>query len=216
MLCYTAICGQSFQDPFDQGGNFPTLKYEDKTYEGVYGSPFFNEEWVEGEVITIDGKIYKNVLLKYDSYQDELVYNDGIGSPVYVFKEKIREFTLKFPDSADVRFVKHRFNQDFRYYHVIYDGSYLVLEEMKTSFIKVNQEGGYMETKKYDEFRTYSNFYYMEKDSNAFFKLKPKPNQVSKIFSDKNDKIKDYISVNELDCKSTMDLNQIFSYYDGL
>ncbi|NDA63914.1 MAG: hypothetical protein EBX50_18090, partial [Chitinophagia bacterium] len=66
--------------------NFSLEKYSE-----IKGSPFMIDKWIEGSVITPKG-IYQKLLLKYNAYDNLLVFNNNEES--FEFQETILGFSL--------------------------------------------------------------------------------------------------------------------------
>ena len=61
------IEGQENLNLLGSGSNGSMVRTFDDRYEGVRGSPFFIEEWAEGEIRGSNGKIYTDLQLKYNA-----------------------------------------------------------------------------------------------------------------------------------------------------
>ena len=74
-------------------------------YATYQGSPFFNDSFLSGKIELTDGTIIGALLLKYSSYQDELIYyNSDITTQIMIDKKSLRGFSL-----TDEAGVEHRF-----------------------------------------------------------------------------------------------------------
>jgi len=84
-----------------------------KSYREIQGSPYFNEEFSDGRIVTKDDK---SVFLKlrYNIYSDEIEFlnNDkiySIAKPVYIKEFCIGEQKIRFSTYLDGKFVKNGF-----------------------------------------------------------------------------------------------------------
>lgn len=69
-----------------------TSRYFDaQKYTGILGSPFLFKDWIKGTVVTSKG-IYQNVELKYDAYENTLLFNKENKS--FEFEDDVKEFIL--------------------------------------------------------------------------------------------------------------------------
>lgn len=69
-----------------------TSRYFDgQKYTGILGTPFLFKEWIKGSVVTPKG-IYQNLELKYDAYENMLLFNKEEKS--YGFEDEVKEFVL--------------------------------------------------------------------------------------------------------------------------
>lgn len=196
-------------------GNTGVVRTFDHRYEGVKGSPFFVDQWITGTVYLENGKIYKNVPLKYDVYQNELLAKTR-GQAIYITRDIINNFVLK-PDSLSyqIKFTKvtpenkvKRIDPE-QFLQVLYEGDLTLLELKNKVFIKANYQGAYSANQPFDEFKDTSKFYYLDQDGNLN-KLKTSIGGVAKIFGDKKKQVKDFIFEQELNPKNKTDLIKIF------
>jgi hypothetical protein len=192
----------------------------DNRYEGVKGSPFFNDEWLDGSIEFEDGKVAEDVKLKYNIYEDELILlQPNVGS-IYLDREKIGSFTLNYPEKfGHELFIKymHPVKTDLtQYYRVVFAGKVNLLEHTKIVYEKANFQGGYSNDKKYDEFKQYPS-YYSQSDTSPFpMKVKTTTSAIIRIFPDHQDQIKEFIKSNILDFRKPEDIVKVFRYYEEL
>jgi hypothetical protein len=65
-------------------------------YNNVKGDQFlFSKEYLQGS-LTIDGKLYNNLSISYDIYNDEIITPSNNGSILQLNKEMVDSFTLVF------------------------------------------------------------------------------------------------------------------------
>lgn len=79
-----------------------------KKYSDVEGSPYLYNDWKAGTITDKDGKIYSNVLLKYDAYKDVLEINQD-GSILQLNTQQYPIFSLSFADGSNNKVIKHLF-----------------------------------------------------------------------------------------------------------
>lgn len=227
VLCFTAECqdiiGNDAQENLFKIGSsdasFGVVRKFDNRYEGVQGSPFYSEEWVEGSIVTEKNRQIDNVQLKYHVFEDELIINKNSGQ-FYLPKKQIKSFILKEKEQMEnVHFTKlhHPKNHnEYQYYKIIWKGTISLFEHSKVVFEKANFEGGYSNDKRYDEFKKYPVLYYVIGDGTVPVKLKTTANGFSKIFPDHNDEVKKFISTNGYSCKNEQELIAILNYYEKI
>jgi len=190
----------------------------DNRYEGVKGSPFYLEQWSDGTIEFESGRVAESVKLKYNIYEDELLIQDPNSGAIYIDKNNVKSFTLMSSNSRSNVFKRwpHPKKKDSDiYYRILFHGELILLENTKVIFEKANYEGGYSNDKKYDEFKKYTSFYYIDQTLNPEKpqKLKTSANGISKIFPRHQKQVKQYINQNLLDCRKKEDLIKVFEYY---
>lgn len=188
----------------------------DNRYEGVKGSPFYFDSWTRGNIKIVNGQHMENLQLKYNVYEDELIVNKPKVGAIYLQKEMIQSFSLiDTKTNMEVTFVKYmnpKKETKSKYYRLIFEGSLVLIEDIKIVFEKADFQGGYSQDKRFDEFKKYPIFYYYNDSDGYPKKLKTSPSGVSKIFLNHSSEIKKYIAGQNLNCKNENDLKKIFKY----
>lgn len=199
--------------------SFGIVRKFDNRYTGVQGTPFYMETWSKGSLVINNGKQLSNVKIKYDAYQDELIILTSSGE-YFVPKKQVKSFTLKSKDdTANINFTKFghpKKKGEYQFYRVVYSGKIKLLEQSNVIFEKANFEGAYSNDKRYDEFKKYFAFYYVDENSSVPVKLKTTLNSLIKIFPKHKDQIKSFIKANDYSCKSEKDLISILKFYQEI
>lgn len=74
---------------------------------GYTGTPFYADEWLRGEIITPDGQLIRNKLLRYDGFSDLLVwFREEDSLWVQLDPDFIQSFSLFRSDGKVARFQK--------------------------------------------------------------------------------------------------------------
>ena len=90
-----------------QGDKFKRTAVQDITgnafihyYSRFNGTPFYNQDWLPGDVTMKSGDVYKGLPLRYDAFRDELVYfNEVNNNAIIIDKNSIVGFTLNHKNS---------------------------------------------------------------------------------------------------------------------
>lgn len=190
-----------------------------QNYFEVNGSPYFYEKWVKGSVTFTNGKIVKDIALKYDQVKDELLFV-GKDNQEYYFNDPVKEFTLI--GEKNNRPVVFLFRNGFSavknlnvksYYEVITDGE---LKLMKKNIKTLS------ETKEYNSATTIKsineNFNYYLAKPNLIFQLKKDDMSVlaKALDEQKSSLILEYAKKNKLSPKKEEDLIKVMSYYNSI
>ena len=77
------------------------------------GSEYLTDNWCNGTVLLKNGDQYENLILKLNTYHDELIeYNERVGGTIMLDKSAISEFILNLKMGIPNNFVKY-FMTDF-------------------------------------------------------------------------------------------------------
>jgi hypothetical protein len=177
-------------------------------------SPLIPDNHQANASIVINGKKFDNILLKYDTYKDLLVYYDptnlvnSVICPIIVNRHIFDEFSLVV-SSGNLRFkfLKIPDNEILRsgYYEIVYDGeSKFFIKHLSNKFIKEGRD-------KYD----YKTIRYLMSDA-GYFKIKGK-RSLLKAFPGHSAEVKKYIKTSGISVRnaSKNEILNILNFYDN-
>lgn len=72
----------------------------------VVGSPLFAENWASGTVTFTNGRYITNAMLRFNVFNNELVYK--VGELVFTFLDQVQSFQLTLGDSTQPRTIRFR------------------------------------------------------------------------------------------------------------
>ena len=98
---------------------------------------------------------------------------------------------------------------------VIYDGKSKFILKYSKTFIRAFYKGAYAAGNKYDEY-TDDQQYYIMKGAKKPVKIKLDKKSVTKVLSDKDDKIKSYINKRKLALDNEDGIVELLKYYDSI
>ena len=140
---------QQMVDAVGNPNNLGSVQTFDERYEGVKGNPFLSDQWMRGEVHMMNGKVFNDLLIKYDAYQDEAVVKCRDGAKVVPDKNTIRSFLLdgaqREPKRQFVRIDYLKNDRKFPPNHfaeVLYQGKSTLLALYSKKLIAANYRGG--------------------------------------------------------------------------
>ncbi len=150
----------------------------------------FSKEYLQG-IVTIKGRTFNNVQLKYDIFKDELLTPIDSGRILQINKEMIDSFSLSF-QGRKYQFIKmkedtSKLSESF--YNVLYNGKTSLLLKYSKKIDKLSVEG------KYDKFYQISKIFIVLND-----KLYPMTGKgdLFKILPYEKSKIKDFMKTKKL------------------
>jgi hypothetical protein len=215
--------GNDAQQNLDNIGNISgdkgIVRIFDNRYEGVVGSPFYTEKWLEGTIVLENNRTIEDVKLKYNMYEDELIMLQPKTGSVYVDRDKVHSFILLNDAGETSLFKKYQHPgqpEQSQYFRALYQGKMSLWEHTKVIFEKANFQGGYSIDKKYDEFKQYPELFYISGNMSFPAKLKTGTQAFVKIFPDHQDQVREFIKHNMLDLRNQENLIVVFQFYNQL
>jgi hypothetical protein len=204
------------------GTNATTVRTYDNRYEGVKGTPFFNEEWAKAS-ITANNTLYENVDVKYNAHEGNVLYRNPEGNEYILEAHKIDQFILKDNKTKrDYTFKKFPVlaSKDpkllYGFAAVIYEGNNLQLVMVPVKIlVKANFKGPYTSGNKYDELQE-EQVYYLIGPKQTVNKIKLSKKSLLKALPDKQDQVVKYIASERLDVGSDAGWAKAMAYYETL
>ncbi|MBC3540341.1 hypothetical protein ACFSC6_12805 [Rufibacter sediminis] len=174
-------------------------------YINVEGSPYLLEEWSKGTLTLADGTAYKDIVLKYEMVEGLVLFRNKQGI-VLEPMQPVTEFTIYSPPNASIQQTRSfvsgaAFDANTAgnvFYEVLATGPVGLL---KRNFKVIREEKAYSSasiTKKIAEITTY----HLRK-GNDLIKIKNEEKSVLAALSNQKDKLKAYLSANNLNLKKT-------------
>lgn len=191
------------------------ILYNGKVWRNLYfkiieDQFFLSNDYITGS-ITIAGKTYNNLEIRYDIYNDEILTPTNLGSVIQVNKEMVDSFSLNFMNNSLI-FINQKedtlkgFNG---YVNLLYKGK-------SELYVKYRKEIKLLAVdKKYDKFSQIHRIY-LVKDGTAY--------QVTgrqyllKLFGEDKQLVKDYIKKNRLVLSKNIPESfvPVIQFYDNL
>ena len=192
-------------------------------YEGTKGSPFWSDEWTDGEVRMDNGKVFDHLRIKYDLYQDEITVKRRDGAEVIPDKNTVASFRLDATQSEDARrFVRVDYLKNYQKFphnhfaEVLYEGEATLLVVRQKKLIRADYRGAYHANRPYDTFGKVMTQYYWIDPKGRAHELKSNRKSVVRLFRDKKQLVSTFMEENTIDLDNAHDLVQLVQYYDQL
>lgn len=202
-------------------GNYMTSSF-DSRYEGLKGSPFFISEWIKGEMTFADGRVFKEVPLKYNAYSKELVMKRPSGDSLIVFPYQVSSFVINDPiTKANFEFKRYPTAQtpkyDMReiYFLTLYTGKTSLVKLINKTLKKADYKDPYSNNVRYDTFED-ANEYYLLKADGSMVKIKKSKKSVLDALSDKEAALKALLEQEKIDIKTERDLVVAVAKYNAI
>ncbi len=182
-------------------------------YSQIQGTPFLNDKWTKGSVLTPRG-IYQNLDLKLDAYSSTLYFNRD--EKLFEFEDHITGFVL-MPQPADSS-TYLRFRKGLQASGLKPEQWVQILSEGKTSLFKLESKlvsdmnqinQGVVQT-----FTNSTRYYVMKAGELKMVKFNK--SDILDVFADKKDQVQAYINQQSLGFKRESDVIRMFNYYNAL
>jgi hypothetical protein len=218
----TQVQGQQLteQDLQDfSAGKFIITTSPDALYEGVKGTPYFNEKWQPGDVAFSDGTEIIQISIRYNIYKDELEFKNSTSGQTFIIDRNMVE-GFRFSGAGDtVNFkyfsLKPDKKEEKSCVQVLYDSRTMLLLKHKKQFVKADYQGAYAAGNKYDEYLN-DNDYFLVKTDGSIQKMKPNKRSVMSALTNSQSELKEYALKNQIDFSDPDDVIRMLRFYDNI
>lgn len=186
----------------------------ERAYSDVSGTVFLFDDWLKGTVEQGNKISYKDVDLKYNTYNDELFFKNPKDGSMLSFVIPVTAFSLAV--NGKIEIYRNGFPEidNFNtksYYQVIFDGGIKLLFKSYKTLIQVKPYNSTTTEKKFID-----NSVYYVLNGNVMTKFKPSRKDFLEIFNSKSNEIDTYIKKEKIDFKQQEDLKKVFVFYSTL
>lgn len=178
----------------------------------VEGTPYFNDEWMKGSIITREGRQYAGVLLKLDLYDNEVHFQDAKGTEMIAVTPLQKIVLFDTTAQRVLNFV---------------EGSYISTDKQLTGWYQLLTEGNVSlfkllkkqirESKPYGsatiEQSVYTSTHYFILTNGSFTEIK-KIKDLPALLPGKNEQVTQFVK--NLSGKHDEDFIQAVTFYNGL
>lgn len=179
------------------------------------GSPFFNDEFIEGS-ITLQNEQTTNVLpLRYNAYENTLQFQRN--NNLYAMdSQTIKEFELYLEDGL-IRFVKgynaRRLAED-EFVALLSDGEAKFMVKYSVNFH--GNVSGYSQATQVEEYVLAKNFYVKFGDNDVGRIRSLNERRVMRTFPSHREELEEYASQNNIQFDNVQHVARLFNYYNSL
>ncbi len=188
-----------------------------RSYAEIKGNPYLTDSWVKGIVKQSNGQVYKDIDLKYDQLEEQLIFKTSNGAELG-FAVPIVEFKLSYEENGTPvtkvfrnGFAPFRGSTDKTYYELLYDGTVKLLKKNIKQIESNRAYNSAVTTQKIVERTKY--FYAL---NNELVEFKKDTKFLADAFGGKSTAVQQYIKDNNLDLKKDEDLIKVFAYFSTL
>ena len=177
-------------------------------YTEIEGSPYLKDEWSRGNVkAKHNGKTYELAKMRYDTYKDELEYEENQKS--YRFSSEITEFTTTSGVFRN-KIPAYESLSGRNFYQVLYDGKVKLLKRTVTKIQTEKLYSSATTTKRFVK----DEFLYLFKDG-AITRLKKDKKALLEALSDKQADLEAFIKEQKIKFSKEEDFLRVLEKYEG-
>ena len=152
-------------------GNYETAKL---SYQAIKGSPYLNEEAIEGQLVLNDGSIMKNVPLRIDMYSGEVIATNPKGEEIALDGRYYKEVQIPF-EGQDLVFKKVNESNPDQFYQVLYEDGDMAFFKLRKVSLREGKDSGIAKT---DSRFTERTKYYIKHGDNLIAKVRLKKKDI--------------------------------------
>lgn len=206
----------------DMAGNpgSSVMRTYNYNYDGVKGTPYFLEEFVEAKIIFNSGKELQNVYANYDVHKDELMIMRKKGGEILILdREFVKGFQLLKIGDDEYRYsfqgeVAGKKLDGRNYIHVLHAGSFTLLHQPGKMFKKANLDPTpYSGGSNYDEFFD-KHAYMIVNDAGELEELKINRKVFLQLFPKIEGNIKQYWKENDVQSKDPESVRMLADFIE--
>ena len=197
-----------------RANNFQMVYTYNNIGSGTKGTPFFNEDWVVGDIYLQNGQSLEGLKLKLDLFKDELILSKN-NSEIYIPKSQVKGFKLQL-ESGDLTFVKSALAADVNIYmqYLVKGELYSLVKQRKITFVEARNDGAYKSANAYDEYLMTPKYYLMQGEEVE--KITGSANKFAKLIVGHTEETKTYIKEQNIDLNKEADLMILVQYINTL
>lgn len=179
----------------------------------IKGTPYLNDEFIEGDVVSTSNTKYVGIPLRYNCYSDQMEFKGEDGKPIAVENSIVKSVIIdgkEFIYSAYSNGNKiHR-----SYFEIIKAGDISLLKKYETRFNEAQPAKAYQDPVPAMFKETIPQYYFKQGKSEALKITKAK--EFLKMLPEHQDKMHKYLKENKLKMNNEDDLIKLFDHYNTL
>ena len=200
--------------------NYRFKKMTDGTYtrnnlkmSDIQGTPYLNEEFSPGKIITPEGAIYENIPLRYNGFSDDLEFQKG--EDTYNIDPKT---IVKRAEFGGVVFSCMKYDAGGKtqngLFEILTEGKATLLIKYSVKFLEKEVVKAFVDPKP-ARFEAPKKEYYITFDGTPAKLVTNKKNMLE-LFGNQKDEMESYISKNKLSIREDDALTKIVAHYNSL
>jgi len=190
-----------------------TLTRNNLKMSDIEGTPYLNEEFSPGMIITIEGKTYDTIPLRYNAYTDDLEFQKGEDTYNIDPKTIVRRAEFGGAVFGCMKYDSFGKTQN-GLFEILTEGKAILLIKYTIRFLEKEKVQAFVDPKP-ARFEASKKEYYISFDD-AVAKLITNKKNLLELFVDRKDEMESYISKNKLSIREDDDLTKIIAHFNSL
>ncbi len=180
--------------------------------KNIAGTPYLNDEFVKGSIVTTDSLMYRDIPLRYNIYTDEMEFADPGQQPRIIGNPR----NFLFFSIEGRTFTYFTFTENNRpeqgYFEVLNNGNCLVLIRRQVVFAQREEAKGYSDARP-ARFEKRPDQYYLKFDNKLPVEVRLRQRAILAAFDYRRHEIADFIKEKKISFRSVDDLVEVAGYY---
>jgi len=186
-------------------------------YKEIAGSPYLEKEMYQGDLILKNDKRIKNVMIRYNAYEDAVLYRIDANQMTMIDPPLINGFEYQKKDKI-IAYISISFLEGKpHFYEVIYmDRTTLVVQHRIKLKEKTNNAGSYGANDMQGSAFKQSDSYFLMNWTGNFLEVKLSKKSLLPALGSHQEELQTFIKNNQLKLKDYNDLVRLLKYFDSL
>ncbi len=188
--------------------------YSELTEKDIQGSPFLNQEFINGSVYTTTKFQYADIPLRYNIFNDNIEFKTpenkvlAIAQPETIDKITFGDYTMEYLSYMNVKKVRKG------YMLLITKGKASLYAKPEVAYTKATEAGAYKEPEP-AKFERSSDIFYIRIETALAQRIDNKKDLIQ-VFSDHQNEIEAFVKKNKINPAKEDELKSLVEYYNSL
>ncbi len=186
-------------------------------YKEISGSPYIEKEMQKGTIILKDNRKVEDVMIRYNAYEDALLYQIDKDQVTMLDPPVINGFEYRNNDKVFTYISISILEGKRHFYEVIYEGkSTLVVQHRIKLTEKTNNAGSYGASDMQGSAFKQSDIYFLMDATGKSSEVNLTKKSLISALGSHDEELQAFIKKNKLKVKENTDLIRLLEYYDSL
>ena len=214
-----SITSETYENTLQSNGS--SVLIFNNAYDGIKGTPYLSSSWSPGGLIMRNGAQYKDLEVKYDMLEDNVLVKDKTGSPIFLVHGSVSSFQYHDELGAEHKFINlsisdnANFNEMTGFFEILFKGNSSLYMKRSKYLKHVESLGAYSSNKSYDEFRDNPPEYFLINNEEEITKFYRGKKSLLNALND-DGSLATYVKKKKRNLKKDEDIILLMEYYNSL